>query len=566
MNKYALSDFEYQISSTTRAAAQEFVSSGKVHSLREVERHFWVSKVRDEEYEFETEVIITPGKIKAYACECWSEPRKLMCSHIAASLLFLRKFLNQSTAEKERRAQEKSANQPETTRFTIHKILPEVPVEVLQDFIRDYARRDRDFALAFKTRFADMLTGSGNAYSTLLESVLPKNKAQMKEVDFKRIRKVMYDLDNRLEAAQNEGDHTIAFKITGAIVQTLAPVANTNPEPAKSRLCDICQAYCSQLMQVYQSDAVSPELRDMVWDFFLQMVKGQIFPEALHREVNVFMAECAQRDASRFDQIAKTYLEDEQPENLHLLYLYILTLAQVGKTENVVSIFRTVITPAGKNSEVTPNMRNILLELYYFKTYPSAAAVLDFIFEHCQLTPLRKSEFEKLRFHIAEITGDISAQIQYLQGIFVHFGRTETIDQIKQISGKNWPKGYQHLLAFTQKNGSPARIAQLLAYQGEQEVLALWLEQQLDIDLCIDYANYLSDTDLVRLMVAPFSSHLAAHFGRPGSEFVRDRLAILLRQKRQVVVKQIISILTKGFPERSGLFEAMNEIYERRVL
>ena len=566
MNKYALSDFEYQISSTTRAAAQEFVSSGKVHSLREVERHFWVSKVRDEEYEFETEVIITPGKIKAYACECWSEPRKLMCSHIAASLLFVRKFLQQSAEAKERKAREKSANQPEVPRFTVHKILPEVPVEILQDFIRDYARRDRDFALAFKTRFADMLSGNGNAYSTLLESVLPKNKAQMKEADFKRIRKVMYDLDNRLEAAENEGDHTIAFKIAGAIVQILAPLANINPEPAKSRLCDICQEYCSQLMQVYQSDAASPELRDMVWDLFLQMVSGQKFPEALHREVNVFMADSALRDALRFDQIAQAYLANEQPENAHLLYLYILTLARLGKTENVVSVFRTVLTPAGKKTEVTPNMRNALLELYYFKTYPSAAAVLDFMFEHCQLTPLRKSEFEKLRFHIAEITGDIGAQLQYLQGIFVNFGRTETIDQIKQINGKNWPKGYQNLLDFTQKNGSPARIAQLLAYQGEQEVLALWLEQQADIDLCIEYANYLNDTDLVRLMVNPLGTHLSVHFGRPASEFVRDRLAILLRQKRQLAVKKIISTLSQNYPERSGLLETMNEIYERRVL
>ena len=173
-----------------------------------------------------------------------------------------------------------------------------------------------------------------------------------------------------------------------------------------------------------------------------------------------------------------------------------------------------------------------------------------------------KVERKNLMF---DVTNDF-LRPELAQGIFVNFGRTETIDQIKQINGKNWPKGYQNLLDFTQKNGSPARIAQLLAYQGEQEVLALWLEQQSDIDLCIEYANYLNDTDLVRLMVDPLGTHLAVHFGRPGSEFVRDRLAILLRQKRQLAVKQIISTLAKNYPERSGLLETMNEIYERRVL
>ncbi|MCB0577433.1 MAG: hypothetical protein KDC61_22930, partial [Saprospiraceae bacterium] len=100
MQKLWLKNFEHHISGTTWSTADDLVQAGSVKALREVEKHFWVALVEDEEGgPYEVEVMITPHKIKAFTCECWSAGRRLMCAHIAAALLKLRQFLEQKTEE-----------------------------------------------------------------------------------------------------------------------------------------------------------------------------------------------------------------------------------------------------------------------------------------------------------------------------------------------------------------------------------------------------------------------------------------------------------------------------------
>ncbi|MGI9159769.1 MAG: hypothetical protein ACR2K1_08465, partial [Saprospiraceae bacterium] len=100
MNKYRLSDFEFYIDPSTWNSAQDLLQAGAIRSLREVEKHFWVAAADTPGGALEVEVIITPHRIKAYACECWSENRRLMCPHIAAVLLKVRQYLEQRQEER----------------------------------------------------------------------------------------------------------------------------------------------------------------------------------------------------------------------------------------------------------------------------------------------------------------------------------------------------------------------------------------------------------------------------------------------------------------------------------
>ena len=111
MQKLWLKNFEFQINPATWNAAQDLGQAGRVKNLREIEKHFWVALVEDGEFNLETEIIITPHKIKAFTCECWAEGRRLMCPHIAAALLKIRQFL----------AQKAEARQPgESPKLVLH--------------------------------------------------------------------------------------------------------------------------------------------------------------------------------------------------------------------------------------------------------------------------------------------------------------------------------------------------------------------------------------------------------------------------------------------------------------
>ncbi len=563
MKKLSLSDFEYHISSTTRAAGTTLLAEGKVSGLKELEKHFWVSRVQDTEMAYETEVIISPGKIQAFACECWGEPRKFMCAHIAASLLHLRRFLYQSAEEKARKAREKAETQPELTRLTIQRILPGIPAAQLQDFIRDYARRDRDFALALKTRFADAVDGTGNPYKILLASVLPKHQKPWKEADFKRVTRLLNDFDSRLATARTEGNLSAAHRIAAAVLEGLAPVITQQSESVKARLGDLCREYAVVNFEVYDTDGASPELKDAVWSSLLGMVAKEQLPDLLHRDFTEFLGQVAAREKTRMEQLKKAFLAADTTVSRHLSQLYMVALAQAGQTTQVLKVFTLVYLQSESGELWSTAARHALLELYYTQSLEAAALIIDTVLERHALPIIRRTELEKLRFHIAETTGDTERQLRYLQKILAQYGRYETFEHIRQLSGSAWPTAFQELLTYMKQEGTPARIAQLLAWDGQKEVLALWLKEQQDLELCIDFADALSDGDLTALMQPLLAQHLEEHFGRPGSEYVRDNLGKILRQKRFLPVKQLIAQLSKQFPERVGLPETMNEIYDR---
>lgn len=186
MQKLWLKDFEHNISATTWEAADNIVLAGGVKALREVEKHFWVASVEDGEGTYEVETIITPHKIKAFTCECWTEGRRLMCPHIAAALFKLRQFLELKEEAKKARAEERATS--ELSRITVVNVLDKVTPEALAVFVQEYARRDRDFALALKTWFAGSVSNAENPFALILDSVIPKNPNDktFREPDFRR--------------------------------------------------------------------------------------------------------------------------------------------------------------------------------------------------------------------------------------------------------------------------------------------------------------------------------------------------------------------------------------------
>lgn len=87
--KLWLKDFEHHISAQTWNAADILLQSGAVKNLREVEKHLWVALVATEEGQYETEMIISPHKIKAFTCECFGEGRLLiLCACCGLFALF----------------------------------------------------------------------------------------------------------------------------------------------------------------------------------------------------------------------------------------------------------------------------------------------------------------------------------------------------------------------------------------------------------------------------------------------------------------------------------------------
>jgi hypothetical protein len=562
LQKLALRNFEFQINTNTWNRAQDLAHSGSVRALQEVERNFWVAKVHDGDEAYESEVIITPTRIKAYACGCWTEQRRLMCSHIAATLLKLRQYLDQKAEEKARQLEAEQAP-AEKSRIAVADVLEEATLESLRAFVRMYARRDRDFNLALKTWFAGSLTTAGeNPYGLVLDSVLPKTAqtSALREPDYKRLRRTISDLQDQLLTARNDGNMRSAYLLSSALFQRITPLLRHAEEPRKGALMRDVQAAYKELAGLFSQSAMAFELRDAAWQVLLEGAKQPGLPTDIRRELVRFLAATA-RDQARFDTIAAAYFADNQEDaNTGVLYLYVAALAVRGMEAGVSKILADRFDHAGTQPAQAQAARLAVLELYYLNYDAAATLGVRWLLDQGGLPAAIRREMEDLLMHLAERSGDPRKIRALLIQRYVEQGRLTYYERLRALAADNWPTTLQELIEALQATHKTEQLAAVLATEGDTKALAQWLAQSDDMAVLERYEHLLEPDFLVQRYTRHLIGFLTDHMGEPALAHVRAVLGGLLRRGRSQVVPQVFRQLTLAYPDREGLGELLSEL------
>lgn len=557
MQKLSLKDFEHHISPATWYAADDLVQAGSVKNLREIERHFWVALVETDDADYEAEVMITPHKIKAYACECFSEGRRLMCPHIAATLIKIRQFYEQREETRRLKAEQKPSN--ELTRFTVQTALDNASPEALANFVRDYARRDRDFSLALKTRFAAHVTDAENPYALVLDSVLPKSSATNKisEPDFRRLRKALDGLEEQLDLAKSVQDFRGIFQISTAIFLKINPLLGKVEGNRRNALLHFCQKSFEMLGLVY-STSPSPELRDSVWDSLFQIGVKSAFPPELEREALRFLGQTAIEE-SKFARLREMFDLTPYPAPAFTLQLFLAALAVRKMPQAAVRVLNDY-------ADKPELIKASFLQLYYLHHWEAATLVGEEFLSKNIFPPGQTRELENVLLFIAEQTGDQVRQTVLLRQRFLASGSLEVLEKLKAAAGKKWPAEQKKLLAELKRRQDIPKMAALLSAEGEQELLAQLIESHGDINILQRYESLFlpEKKEFVQARYIDFlSQYLNEHFGAPAAQYVRLRLSDLIHKGEDAMVIQIIRELTAKFPERLSLPGELVELFPK---
>lgn len=141
----SLSHLEQSLPEGILEAGERYLAEGRVEQLREVDRHLWQARVRMEEFH-ELEVLLRGRRVQAFSCDCTAGQRRKPCSHLVAVLLMLRRYLDQQREKRRNAAKPLPA-------LTLPGLLPQIPAGDLQEFLKEWAGRHPEFALALKARF-----------------------------------------------------------------------------------------------------------------------------------------------------------------------------------------------------------------------------------------------------------------------------------------------------------------------------------------------------------------------------------------------------------------------------
>ena len=552
--KLWLKDFEHNISPATWEAADQLCLEGKVRNLREIEPHFWVARVDVEGGAYETEVIITPHKIKAYACECFTPGRRLMCVHIAASLLKIRQFLDQRAED--RRAKAEAAQSNTLSRLSVQAVLANAAPSDVDAFVREYARRDRDFALALKTWFAGSVVESENPYILVLESVFPKAMPAKgyRDPEFRRIRKALDGLEVQLEMAASDGNYRGIFQVASAILKKTTPVVERLEGNRREALLHFCQI-AFQKMAELTSSHLSVELREAAWQLIFDLGEQGLFPVEMHREAIKFLSEST-RSEDKAAIVRALFDSTQHPVPGFLLQLFLASLAVKDMPSAVPKVLEDY-------ADAPETVREAILQLYYLQHWEATLEAGEFFLEKYPAGAKYRREVEDILLFVAEKSGDKKRMISLLRQKFMQTGNLEAFRKMKDASGKNWPKDYQRMVNDMILKGDINMLAAALAAEDHLDELAQVLEREGTIALMQRYAPYFvgeRQPFIRERYVALLSQYLDEHFGAPAAVFVRHRLAELAQKGRLDLVTQIAKDLLSRYSDRASLPEELAEL------
>ncbi|MCS7036862.1 MAG: hypothetical protein RMJ33_12290 [Saprospiraceae bacterium] len=551
VQKLRLKDFEYHIPAAVWQAAEGLLRAQAVRRLQEVERHFWVATVVDGARQVEAEVIITPGRVKAFACECWSEGRRLMCPHIAAALVKIRQYLNQKAQERE--AQTRAAEEARARRLNVDNILANTDLSDLTAFVRRYAERDATFALALKAHFAGKIADSEEHYAAVLRSAFPKNDP-MRALKPAEMRRARLALDTLMTRA-NASPPLTAFCISAAVLQQLAERAATTEPPQR----DEWLGYCRQaLRHLIHSEHLAPEQREQAHRLLIELFVRTPYPQELFPDTLHFLARAA-RDESAYLHIRQLFDQAAYPIPTPVLLLFGAALAERGQNE----MLQRILEEHFDEPERVATILETLDQLGYpAAVLPAGTALL----EKARLPLRQQLVIESRLIASAEHMGDNTQLASLLRRRFCRQGDAPTLVRLRRASGANWPIERERLLAELYAQNAWDKAAALLAEDGALDALAALLRERADLSLLQRYEDHFlpQDTDFVReTYVDALGRHLHEHFGKQAAEYARDQLAALTQKGHRALATQIAQALIDRFPERTYLPEELAEAFPK---
>jgi hypothetical protein len=268
---FSINEFERHLEDTLVQEAEQLFAQNALKSVKEVEKNLFLVRFTEGPNAtptVETEVQLVGTKVKIASCECAAFGQNGVCAHIAASLMQLND--NKKAQEATKKAVKTQALDA-PTRLTIPNILKTIDDAQLIEFIADYARSDKQFALALKTRFAGDLAASGDIaehYKTLIDNTLKNAKNQKGKFTPKgwlQVFTLLDELKQKAEARFRNGELAVSF----ALIKIVLPLIHKfmRPSDAPKIKLEKRQVQLVEILRGYTELPISPELDVEMWDF-----------------------------------------------------------------------------------------------------------------------------------------------------------------------------------------------------------------------------------------------------------------------------------------------------------
>lgn len=258
--KSILGVIENQLSEEILLEAEQIIDRYPALKGKEVAKNLWIYHFHNEPDNFETEILLRSSVKPKYTCDCRQYTDNKICAHIAACLLNLRALKTKKTT----RPKVTAIRKRDLNSFNFKSILYHAKSEDLKTFIQSYAKRNKDFSLAFKVHFASKTESSVDDYKykkLLDEAIRPKtfkspNLTQRIWLNFKNL---LDDFYLQIQDKISEEQYSIAFNIIENCLDKISYVSQVYNKSSEGDLIELRNAFLKEFQNL-TSKMLAPDL------------------------------------------------------------------------------------------------------------------------------------------------------------------------------------------------------------------------------------------------------------------------------------------------------------------
>lgn len=558
---FPLNQLEQNVPEEFLVEGEQLFEAQKIKQLVETEKHLWSATVDDT---YEIELQITPSKVQAYSCECDTFAVEGVCEHIVAGLLALRQHLQHVTQQNKADRQQKLATK-RPKKLTPSVILDNVTLEELSEFVRQYANRDRNFALALKARFAGTVEffDDKEKYLQLLETSIEAARKADRMISFRGARKllkVLQELQQQAELAIVQQHFTTALYIAQSIIEKVTPVLRKIEREREAITHAIEQAF--SLIRTILEKHAAPLLEEEIWMYCLEectKLTYRINDMAMHfYRILLQIADTPERQHSLLATLDELLFHPQTTdENFSRLLLAKLSLLEKPNRQQEA---RALVRQNLQQPEILSYALKQALQRQDWKLAKQLAT------EGLQFTEDTsfQGKLEDALLHIAQAEQDEEAQATYALRRLLATLDMKYLPLLKSSLNGEWIPIRDEILQSVQQRPYSLEhrnfIAALYAEEGLYRNLLDYITQVQSLDVLQQYLKLLLpdyQSEAFQLYKALLNDYVKNHLGRKSSQRVREKLEQLYQIGASEFANELVEDLRSQYAERHSLIEEL---------
>jgi len=558
---FPLNNLEQHVEESALLAGERLFEEQKVQQLRELEKHLWVAVV-DEQYEVELQ--ITPSKVQNVSCECSNFLDTGDCQHIVAGLFALRQKLQQQQAKKKKlRKKKKSKNAPK--RLTPSVILDNVTLDELTDFVRKYASRDRNFALALKARFAGVVEfyDTKEKYQQVLDSSIEAARKTDRMISYRgarKLEKVLNELLQQAEAALVQKHLTTTLYIAESIIEKLTPILRKIEREKDLILERLEDAF--QLFHTVLESEPAPALQNEIWAYCQSeatKLTYRLNGLTLHFFRILKRMTTTPNKVDELIELLNTLLDSSHTDAQTYVQLLLAKLSLLETNERHEEVKSLVEQNLGQPEVLHFALRQLLQR----EAWEAARRLAEEGLRSSEDTQLI-GKLEDTLLQIAKEQKNDEAQARYARRRLLATFDMTYFHTFKSATNGVWQESRHTLIHDLQQGAHSLEkrnlIAAIYATEGMEKELFDFIKRAKSMDLLQEHLDLFSKKNrkaALQLYEQLLYTYLENHVGRKSSQRVRDKIGFLYKIGEERQAEALVEKIRTDYPERNSLLDEL---------